>query len=66
MGVWGFFLSVAAELCLLPLLLLGVGQALVEPLLVWLLCLFLGHLWFSAACPAASYPSRVPHLSSSG
>ena len=28
------FLSVAAELCLLPLLLLGVGSALAEPLLV--------------------------------
>ena len=23
---------------------------------------FLGHLWFSAACHAAGYPSRVPHL----
>ena len=43
----------------------GVGS-FVEPLLVWLLCLFLGHLWFSAACPAAGYPSRVPHLSGSG
>ena len=32
--VWGFFLSVPAELCLLPLLLLGVGWALTEPLLV--------------------------------
>ena len=49
------FLSVETELCLLPLL-LGVGQALVEPLLVWLLCLFLGHLRFSAACPAAGCP----------
>ena len=29
-----FFLSVAAELCLLPLLVLGVGSALAEPLLV--------------------------------
>ena len=35
-----FFLSVPAELCLLPLLLLGVGWALAEPLLVWLLCLW--------------------------
>ena len=26
------------------------------PLLVWLLCLFRGHLRFSAACPAAGYP----------
>ena len=34
------FLSVPAELCLLPLLLLGVGWALAEPLLVWLLCLW--------------------------
>ena len=55
--VWGS--SEAAELCLLSLLLLGVGQAIVEPLLVWLLCLFLGRLRFSAACPAADYPSRV-------
>ena len=27
---------------------------------------FLGHLQFSAACHAASYPSRVPHLADSG
>ena len=27
---------------------------------------FLGHLWFSAACHAASCPSRVPHLAASG
>ena len=27
---------------------------------------FLGHLRFSAACPAAGYPSRVPHLADSG
>ena len=43
-------LSEAAELCLLSLLLLGVGWAIVEPLLVWLLFLFLGRLRFSAAC----------------
>ena len=54
------FLSEAAELCLLSLLLLGVGWAIVEPLLVWLLCLFLGRLQFSAACPAAGYLWRVP------
>ena len=40
------FLSVAAELCLLPLLLLGVGWALVVPLLVWLLCLSWGTCGF--------------------
>ena len=33
---------------------------------MWLLCLFLGHLRFSAECPAAGYPFRVPHLSGSG
>ena len=33
---------------------------------MWLLCLFLGHLRFSAACPAAGYPSWVPHLADSG
>ena len=33
---------------------------------MWLLCLFLGHLQFSAACPAAGYPSWVPHLAGSG
>ena len=27
---------------------------------MWLLCLFLGHLRFSAVCPAAGYPLRVP------
>ena len=27
---------------------------------MWLLCLFLGRLRFSAACPAAGYPLRVP------
>ena len=43
--MWGSFLSVPAELCLLPLLMLGVGWALVEPLLVWLLC-------FSPGAPA--------------
>ena len=32
---------------------------------MWLLCLFLGHLRFSAACPAAGCPSRVPHLADS-
>ena len=32
----------------------GVGSC--WPLLEWLLCLFLGHLRFSAACPAAGYP----------
>ena len=53
--MWGF-LSVAAELCLLSLFLLGVGSAIVEPLLVWLLGLFLGRLQFSTACPAAGYP----------
>ena len=37
----------------------GVGSC--WPLLVWLLCLFLGHLRFSVACPAAGYPLRVPH-----
>ena len=50
------FLSEAAELCLLSLLLLGVGSAVVEPLLVWLLCLFLGRMRFSTAYPAAAYP----------
>ena len=54
------FLSEAAELCLLSLLLLGVGWAVVKPLLVWLLCLFLGRLRFSTVCPAAGYPWRVP------
>ena len=47
------FLSVAAVLCLLPLLLLGVGYDLAEPLLVCLLSFFLGHLRFSATCHAA-------------
>ena len=37
-------LSEAAELSLLSLLLLGVGLAIVEPLLVWLLYLLMGHL----------------------
>ena len=41
----------------------GCGVGYVEPLLVWLLRLFLGHLQFSAACPAAGYPYRVPHQS---
>ena len=54
------FLSEAAELCLLSLLLLGVGWAIVDPLLVWLLCLFLGRLRFSTACSTAGYPWRVP------
>ena len=27
-----------------------------------LLSFFLGHLWFSATCHAAGYPSGVPHL----
>ena len=35
--VWGFFCGSGA---VYPLLLLGVGQALPEPLLVWLLCPF--------------------------
>ena len=34
------------ELCLLSLLLLVAGLATVEPLLVWLLCLFLWRLRF--------------------
>ena len=36
--------------------------------LFWCGCsaFFLGHLQFSAACPAAGYPSRVPHLADSG
>ena len=33
---------------------------------MWLLYLFLRHLRFSAACSAAGYPCRVPHLSGSG
>ena len=53
-------------LCLLLLLLLGVGWALTEPLLVCLLSFFLGHLQFSATCHAAGYPSGVPHLADSG
>ena len=60
------FLSVVAELCLLPLLLLGVGRLLLS--LFWCDCsaFFLGHLRFSAACHAAGYPSRVSHLADSG
>ena len=38
----------------------GVGSC--WPFLEWPLCLFLGHLRFSAACPAAGYPWRVPQL----
>ena len=36
--------------------------------LFWCGCcaFFLGHLRFSAACPAAGYPYRVPHLADSG
>ena len=36
--------------------------------LFWCDCsaFFLGHLRFSAACHAAGYPSRVPHLAASG
>ena len=36
--------------------------------LFWCGCcaFFLGYLRFSAACPAAGYPSRVPHLTDSG
>ena len=36
--------------------------------LFWCVCsaFFLGHLRFSAACHAAGYPSRVPHLADSG
>ena len=50
------FLSVAAELSRLLLS------------LFWCDCsaFFLGHLRFSAACHAAGYPSRVPHLAASG
>ena len=52
MCAWVFF-SVAAELCLLPHLLLGVGWALVEPLLVWLLYLSWG---------TCGFPQRVLQL----
>ena len=64
--MWGFFLSVTAELCLLPLLLLGMDRLLLS--LFWCDCsvFFLGHLPFSAACHAAFYHSRVPHLADSG
>ena len=36
--------------------------------LFWCDCsaFFLGHLWFSASCHAAGYPSWVPHLADSG
>ena len=53
--VW--FLSGAAELCLLSLLLLGAGLDVVEPLTV--VCFYASSCGLSAACPAAGYPSGV-------
>ena len=64
--VFGVFLSVAAVLFLLPLLLLGVAQALAGTPLVCLLSLSLGACGFSALCHAAGCPSGVPHLADSG
>ena len=65
MCVWGFILW--RRSCVFFLSSCWVwGRLLFEPLLVWLLCLFLGHLRFSAVCPAAGYPSWVPHLAGSG
>ena len=64
--VFGVFLSVAAVLCLLHLLLLGVESALTEPPFGVSAQLFLGHLRFSATCHAAGYTSGVPHLADSG
>ena len=64
--VFGVFLSVAAVLCLLPLLLLGVASALAEPPLVCLSSLSWGTCGFSAPCQAAGCLSGVPHLADSG
>ena len=64
MFVCGVF-SVAAELCILSSC-WGWGRLLLS--LFWCDCsaIFLGHLRFSATCPAAGYPSGVPHLADSG
>ena len=64
--VFGVFLSVAAVLCLLPLLLLGVTLALAEPPLVCLFSLSWDTCGFSAPCHAAGCPSGVPLLADSG
>ena len=60
------FLSVAAVLCLLPLLLLGVAQALAGTPLVCLFSLSWGTCGFSALCHVTGCPSGVPHLADSG
>ena len=53
--VW--FLSGAAELCLLSLFLLGAGLAVVEPLAGVCFCASsCGACCLSVACPAAGYP----------
>ena len=49
-----------------PLLLLGLGWALTEPLWCGCSAIFLGHLRFSAMCRAAGHPSGVTHLTDSG
>ena len=64
--VFVVFLSVAAVLFLLPLLLLGVAQALAGTSLVCLFSLSWGTYGFSALCYAAGCPSGVPHLADSG
>ena len=64
--VFVVFLSVAAVLFLLPLLLLGVAQALAGTTLVCLFSLSWGTCGFSALCHAAGCPSGVPHLADSG
>ena len=63
--VWGFFCGGGAVSSSSPPAGGGVGS-------YWASCgvtalpFFLGHLRFSAACHAAGYPSRVPHLADSG
>ena len=64
--VFGVFLSVATVLFLLPLLLLGVVQALAGTPLVCLFSLSWGTCSFSALCHAAGCLSGVPHLADSG
>ena len=64
--MFGVFLSVAAVLCLLPLLLLGVTRLLLS--LLWCVCSACPRTpaVFSAPCHAAGCPSGVPFLADSG
>ena len=64
--VFVVFLSVASVLFLLPLLLLGVAQALAGTPSVCLFSLSWDTCGFSALCHAAGCPSVVPHLADSG